>query len=231
MESRHKRYIDGLRKPDPKNSKAGICEMNYFASNKLLEGVVKVEFNSLYPNLFVKLYRDGTLDRFGIEIPDEKLVEKVEYFLNHRFRIRAWGEADYQNYKIWINSMYNKELRGVALDLFDIYHQYMTQYYNDIKELNRNRWLYTDIDMMYLSASSVDDIVVPRVDTSYKFPYTKTKVEFLYIERLMRYVEYSEGVDFKTKGYYSKYKPDDVISLMKSAIRNQKLTSIIGEEA
>lgn len=211
----NEKYTNNLIIPDRLSMKGGVCRINEDTKGILIEEVTKVEFNSLYPNLLVRLHEEGVLKRLGISI-DPHVVHTVGFFLKNRYAIKSNIE-EYNKYRTWVNSIYIKDVKDQAYQLFDVYYQYTNQYYNDIQDLNKYTWLYTDTDVMYFAGR---DVVIPDIE----LPRTEDIVELLYIEGKKKYIEYTNG--FKVKGYPSRHQPNDIISMMRQKIRERKLDSI-----
>lgn len=214
----HEKYTNNIVASDPKRMSGGVCRINEHTKGMLIEEVTKVEFNSLYANLLVRLYREGIIKRVDPSIYiDPRTIDKVEYFLKNRVLIKA-NVDNYIEYKTWINSLYVKEFsRNVVMQLFDIYYQYISQYCNDIQSLNKYTWLHTDTDQMLFAG---EEPVIPDIG----LPYSTEPIGMIYIEREKKYVEYTN--DIKVKGYGRHHQPSDIISMMKQKIRERKLDSI-----
>lgn len=202
----------------------GYVNLNEDVKNLLIENVYEVSFNSLYASLLINLYNDGILDKFQIEVKKE-IIDKVEYFLNNRTLLKY--TIEYQNYKVWINSLYNNELRECAGLLINLYGQYMTMYYEDILKENKYNWLYIDTDVMYFTAS--DDNKLPIIPDLFsdKIMVNYDKVQLIAFQGKKRYVQYKGG-EIILKGL-RKNRHHDIVSIMKTKIRERRIDEVLND--
>jgi hypothetical protein len=129
---------------------SGIIEINNEITFKIIEDLKEVSFNSLYAHLLIKFYDAGIFERNGINI-DSGIIESVNRYFFIRKNMNSFTKDEYTDIKIWVNSIYNSELREYTPMIFELYRQYMRQFWDDFIEDNQFVWLYVDTDCAFVS--------------------------------------------------------------------------------
>lgn len=209
-----KKYTDNIL-VDNSILRGGICLLNTDIKNILIEDVYEYNFNGLYNNLFINFYKNGMLDHLNIDID---IYNRVLYFIENKEELKMNDYNKYVAYRVWCNKLYIKELQKHTHILFEMYHQYMEMYYDEV--IKNNNWLYIDTDSIFLT----NDIKLD--DIGFKIDIIKTNHSFSMFLEKKRYVLYETPSDYKIKGI-SALKSNDIISLIKSKIRDRKIDSII----
>lgn len=204
---------------------SGIIEINQEFSFKLIEDLQEVSFNSLYAHLLVKFYNAGIFEKNGIKIK-KSIINKVNKFFFLRKNLKITQNSDYINMKAWVNSIYNNELRDYTPMIFELYRQYMRQFWDDFIEENKFGWLYVDTDIAFVSG---DVILCPKsldLIESIGVPFYLTHHEFFYLEGIKKYV-IADSNNITIKGH--RFQPDEVVGIMKSKMRNKKIDSLLND--
>lgn len=114
--------------------RGGVCRINKDIKGKIIEDPIKIEFNNLFPNLFLYFYENGTFSKFNIIIPKEH-IDRIK---NYKENKRSLTEYDRLYEKRWVNNyIVNTEYKDIILSLF---YQYMGALFDDIK------YYYIDTD-------------------------------------------------------------------------------------
>ncbi len=139
---------------------SGILEINQEFSFKLIEDLQEVSFNSLYAHLLVKFYDAGIFEKNGIKIK-KSIINKVNKWFLIRNNLKASNNSDYINMKAWVNSIYNNELRDYTPMIFELYRQYMRQFWScGFLSYNVNQ------ETLMISPFSVSDTVPETVPST-----------------------------------------------------------------
>lgn len=170
------RYLNRLESPE--SWRGGYCMLNEEIKGRVVEDVIEISFNSLYPNLLLYLYDNGILDKFGIKVPDD-IITKLT---------KIYRDGTQSQNKLWINSLWTKELRPITFRMFDLFYQYMSMFYTDIIANIPYNWLYIDTDVMFIVG---DDELFRKMMRDVPFPVCGCKVDvrpFVFFEAKKRYV-------------------------------------------
>ncbi len=207
------KYLDRL--VYPVYYRGGYCALNEQMRGVVVEGVIEVSFNSLYPRLFLYLYDNGIFDKFDINIKNKKDdISKLRYYYDNNL----WREN-----KLWINSIWSNGFRDITPQSFDLFSQYMSMFYGDIIANIPYDWLYIDTDSMFIVG---DEGMVHNMMRSVWFPFgfELGKVPFIFIDARKRYIK----SDLLPRGFSGKDKrKDEILDIMKPHIRNRKLDDIL----
>lgn len=213
------RYLENIGLDDSGITRAsGIIEINNEITFKIIEDLQEVSFNSLYAHLLIKFYDAGIFDRNGINI-DSGIIESVNRYFFIRKNMNSFTKDEYTDIKIWVNSIYSNELREYTPMIFELYRQYMRQFWDDFIEDNQFSWLYVDTDCAFVSGLKSLDLV-----SSIDIPFDLTHHEFFYLEAAKKYIIADSG-NIKIKGH--RFKPEEVIGIMKSKLRNKKIDLLL----
>jgi hypothetical protein len=194
---------------DPfKHIKKNILYVNDEYKKILLDDLIKVDINSLYPNILIGLFNVGLIDKKW-----EKDINKTEWFLKNRSKLKLGNNSDYLKYKIHTNSLYNKI--GTPLVV-----EYLHLFYSDLIEKYKNDIIYIDVDLIILK----DGVNIDRDLNLMNFNFSKSKVDNFYFTGKKRYVIYSEGL-LEHRGFTINKK--DLLQDIKSEIRNKRLNKIL----
>ncbi len=186
-----------------------ILWLNSDCKDILLEDLVRIDFNNLYPNIIVGLYNEGLIDTKW-----ESDINQLKLFLEN---IEKWKkmstDVDHLVYKIGrthANLLYGK----IKSSLID---EYLHLVYTDLIEKYRDDIVYIDVDMI-ICKSDIDISTIPSIR------YEVSKLEYFYIESLKKYIIFANG-QLETKGH-SKFTNKDLLQLVKSEIRQRRLNKI-----
>jgi hypothetical protein len=186
-----------------------ILWLNSDCKDILLEDLVRIDFNNLYPNIIVGLYNEGLIDTKW-----ESDINQLKLFLEN---IEKWKkmstDVDHLVYKIGrthANLLYGK----IKSSLID---EYLHLVYTDLIEKYRDDIVYIDVDMI-ICKSDIDISTIPSIR------YEVSKLEYFYIESLKKYIIFANG-QLETKGH-SKFTNKDLLQLVKSEIRQHRLNKI-----
>lgn len=186
----------------------------------LLEDLVRIDFNNLYPNIILGLYNEGLIDKEW-----ESDIQKLKSFLENVDELKKKTKEfigkpydDLQNsilgsYKagrIHANNLYGK----IKSSLID---EYLHLVYNDLIEKFSDDIVYIDVDMI-ICKSDIDISTIPSNR------YEVSKLEYFYIESLKKYIIFSNG-QLETKGH-SKFTKEDLLQLVKGEIRQRRLNKL-----
>lgn len=210
-----KQYISQLPKEtnhsDWKFSVVGknILWLNPNCKDILLEDLVRIDFNNLYPNIIVGLYNEGLIDKEW-----ESDINQLKLFLEN---IEKWKKMStdvdhlvYKTGRTHANLLYGK----IKSSLID---EYLHLVYTDLIEKYRNDIVYIDVDMI-ICKRDIDITTIPSIR------YEVSKLEYFYIESLKKYIIFANG-QLETKGH-SKFTNKDLLQLVKSEIRQRRLNKI-----
>ena len=119
--------------------------------NIYIENGFKIEFNSLYPNLIIKLWESGEINfniyEFGILysflVKNYTKVKKLD--VNENIKV-LWRKIINYTYGILININYSP----IKCDYIFLVTSYMFNFYNDLRVKYNDLLLYIDTDVMYL---------------------------------------------------------------------------------
>jgi len=196
---------------DPfKHIKKNILYVNDEYKKILLDDLIKVDINSLYPNILIGLFNVGLIDKKW-----EKDINKTEWFLKNRSKLKLGNNSDYLKYKIHTNSLYNKI--GTPLVV-----EYLHLFYSDLIEKYKNDIIYIDVDMIILKEGASIDSDLEMMNFDFHF----SPIDEFYIENKKRYFIYSEG-ELTYKGFRPGLKRDMLLREIKSEIRNKRLNKIL----
>lgn len=211
------KYLDRL--VNPTEWRGGVCILNEEVRGKVVEGVVEISFNSLYPRLLLYLYDNGILEKFKIKVPDE-IITKLTYI---------YKEGTQSHNKIWINSLWTRELRPITFSMFELFYQYMSMFYEDIIANIPYNWLYIDTDVLYIVG---DEEMFRKMMKDVPFHVCGCRVDykpFVFFEAKKKYVIVDSALKLKDKGFSSRntLRKDEIVSMMKTSIRNKRLDDIL----
>ena len=211
------KYLDRL--VPPLNMRGGYCELNEEIKGRVVEDVIEISFNSLYPNLLLYLYDNGILDKFDIKVPDD-IITKLT---------KIYRDGTQSQNKLWINSLWTKELRPITFRMFELFYQYMSMFYTDIIANIPYNWLYIDTDVMFIVG---DNELFRKMMKDVPFPVCGCRVEvrpFIFFEAKKKYVVADSSMVLKEKGFSSRnpLRKEEIVSIMKTHIRNRRLDDIL----
>jgi hypothetical protein len=196
---------------DPfKHIKKNILYVNDEYKKILLDDLIKVDINSLYPNILIGLFNVGLIDKKW-----EKDINKTEWFLKNRSKLKLGDQNDYLKYKININSLYSKIRTPLVVE-------YLHLFYSDLIEKYKNDIIYIDVDLIILK----DGVNIDKDLELMNFNFSKSKVDNFYFTNKKRYVIYSEGV-LEHRGFKDDINKKNLLQDIKSEIRNKRLNKIL----
>lgn len=219
-----KGYIDQLPKDLKFDTfefiKKNIIYLNEECKNILLEDLVRIDFNNLYPNIILGLYNEGLIDtKWESDIKQLKLfLENIKELKRKTKEFIGKPYDDLQNsilqsYKagrIHANGLYDKIKSPLVVE-------YLHLVYTDLIEKYGDDIVYIDCDMI-ICKRDIDITTIPSNR------YEMSKVEYFYIENLKRYILFYNG-QLETKGH-SRFTKEDLLQLVKSEIRQRRLNKL-----
>ena len=220
-----KGYIEQLPKEtthsDWKFSIVGknIHWLNPNCKDILLEDLVRIDFNNLYPNIIVGLYNEGLIDKEWendirqlksfLDNVDE-LKKKTKEFIGKPYDdLQNSILGSYKAGRIHANSLYGKIKSPLVVE-------YLHLVYTDIIEKYGDDIVYIDCDMIICKR----DIDISNIPTKSEM----SKLEYFYIESLKKYILFYNG-QLETKGH-SKFTKEDLLQLVKGEIRQRRLNKL-----
>ena len=215
------KYLDNIRLDGSLTGTGPLLEINQEFSFKLIEDLQEVSFNSLYAHLLVKFYDAGIFEKNGIKIK-KGIINKVNEWFFIRNNLKVSNNSDYINMKAWVNSLYNNELREYTPMIFELYRQYMRQFWDDFIEENQFGWLYVDTDIAFVSGGVKSLDLIESIGV----PFHLTHHVFFYLEGIKKYV-IADSNNITIKGH--RFQPDEVVGIMKSKMRNKKIDSLLND--
>lgn len=213
------KYLENLVLSSRLIKGSAVIEVNDEFKEKIIEDLQEISFLSLYSHLLIKFYNAGIFEKNGIFISEEIINKVNEYFFirkNNKF------SEDYSIMKLWLNNIYRNELKDYTPMIFELYGKYMNRFWIDFISENEHSWLYVDTDCAFISGSikSLDLI------RSINIPFEVANHEFFYIEAPKKVVIMTSN-NINVKGH--RFKPDEVISIMKCKQREKKLNILLND--
>jgi hypothetical protein len=191
--------------------KRNIHYLNKDCKDILLEDLIKIDFNSLYPNIILGLYNEGLIDTKW-----DSDMKKLKSFLENIVELKKKSQPPYPedplSYKlgrIHANELYGKIRSPLVVEyLHLIYSDIIKEYSEDI--------VYIDVDMIICKG----DIDISKIPVKSEV----SKIEYFYIENQVKYITFANG-QLETRGH-SKFTNDDLLQLIKREIRTRRLNKL-----
>jgi hypothetical protein len=218
-----KQYIDKLPKDLKFDTfefiKKNILYLNEDCKNVLIEDLIRIDFNNLYPNIILGLYNEGLIDTKW-----ESDIKQLKSFLENVDELKRTTKeligkpyddlqdsilSSYKSGRIHANGLYGKIKSPLVVE-------YLHLIYTDIIEKYKNDIVYIDVDMIICKK----DIDISNIPAKSEM----SKLEYFYIENKKRYILFYNG-QLETKGH-SKFTNMDLLQLVKSEIRTRRLNKI-----
>lgn len=218
-----KGYIDQLPKDLKFDTfefiKKNILYLNEDCKDILLEDLIRIDFNNLYPNIILGLYNEGLIDtkwksdmeqlKSFLENVDE-LKRKAKEFIGKPYDdLQDSILKSYKTGRIHANGLYAKIKSPLVAE-------YLHLVYTDIIEKYKDDIVYIDVDMIICKK----DIDISNIPAKSEI----SKLEYFYIESIKKYILFYNG-QLETKGH-SKFTNKDLLKLIKSEIRTRRLNKI-----
>jgi hypothetical protein len=218
-----KQYIDKLPKDLKFDTfefiKKNILYLNEDCKNVLIEDLIRIDFNNLYPNIILGLYNEGLIDTKW-----ESDIKQLKSFLENVDELKRTTKeligkpyddlqdsilSSYKSGRIHANGLYGKIKSPLVVE-------YLHLIYTDIIEKYKDDIVYIDVDMIICKK----DIDISNIPAKSEM----SKLEYFYIENKNRYILFYNG-QLETKGH-SKFTNMDLLQLVKSEIRTRRLNKI-----
>ena len=218
-----KQYIDKLPKDLKFDTfefiKKNILYLNEDCKNVLIEDLIRIDFNNLYPNIILGLYNEGLIDTKW-----ESDIKQLKSFLENVDELKRTTKeligkpyddlqdsilSSYKSGRIHANGLYGKIKSPLVVE-------YLHLIYTDIIEKYKDDIVYIDVDMIICKK----DIDISNIPAKSEM----SKLEYFYIENKKRYILFYNG-QLETKGH-SKFTNMDLLQLVKSEIRTRRLNKI-----
>jgi len=220
------KYLSKLVKPS--RMRGGITMLNEQITGMVIENITEISFIKLYPNLLLHLYDNNILSKFNIEVPIEVITKLKHLFDN--------GLEHIQENKIWINSLWVKELKPIVYEMFELFHQYMEMLYKDVINLIPYNWLYIDTDTLFFVDDKKGSVTNKFIKGLYThIPYDFERRNLAFFEAKKRYIIADNNNVLKQKGFPTlpgketrlTKRHDEIVTIMKSHIRDIQLSQIL----
>lgn len=210
-----KEYIDKLPKDLKFDTfefiKKNILYLNEDCKDILLEGLIRIDFNNLYPNIILGLYNEGLIDtKWKNDIKQlESFLENIDELKKKSLSPYPEDPLSYKLGRIHANELYGKIKSSLVVE-------YLHLIYTDIIEKYKDDIVYIDVDMIICKK----DIDISNIPAKSEM----SKLEYFYIENKKRYILFYNG-QLETKGH-SKFTKGDLLQLVKSEIRTRRLNKL-----
>lgn len=207
---------------------SGFIWINEDFRNKIFLNCKKLEWNSLYPNIIIKLYEEKIIPLEDYEARD------LKYYLENKSELRKTDPDMYNVFKIQSNSLYGKIVnRGYKFG--SLITQYTKLYYTELIQNNPNIF-YIDVDVIYYTGE-IDYFDLLDLGVEYNI----SVVDSFIFSAKKRYIEITDTIT-KVIGYLRRndlssdknieiegqlYSVDDLISQMKGLLREQQINSVM----
>lgn len=210
-----KGYIDQLPKDLKFDTfefiKKNILYLNEDCKDILLEDLIRIDFNNLYPNIILGLYNEGLIDtKWKSDMEQLKsFLENVDELKKKSLSPYPEDPLSYKAGRTHANALYAKIKSPLVVE-------YLHLIYTDLIEKYKDDIVYIDVDMIICKK----DIDISKIPAKSEM----SKVEYFYIESLKKYIIFANG-QLETKGH-SKFTKGDLLQLVKSEIRQRRLNKI-----
>jgi hypothetical protein len=191
-----------------------ILNLPDISRGMLYENITKINFISLYTCIQIGLFNEGLIDEKW-----KSDIDKVKWFLENRGDLKLFSANEYNEWKIFTNSLYVK-IRSPYVT------EYMDMFYTDLIEKYGDLIVYNDVDDLYLK---IDKVSFQSKEWITELKYFKHDVEFInyfYAEELKKYIEQEESGQINTKGFRDENKKQNLLSIIKREIRRRKLDNL-----
>jgi len=184
-----------------------------------LKNVMKLNFNSLYPNIICGLVESELHEtaKESVKKSLEGFKENFEYFDSNKGILKLNDPQKYQELKTNINSFYGKLGFLSSTDMAPNYPgfviEYLRHYYDDLLKRNQNV-LYIDTDTIFY-AGEIDLL-------GFNIPYDVESIDYIMFSEKKRYVMLKDEI--VTRGYHKN--AQEAISILKRYIRNDKIEDL-----
>ena len=191
------------------------CWLNPDKNNILLKDITKIDFNSLYPNLIVKLFDAGY-----IPTSEAKSIEHIRYVIENR----PGNKQLWLDNREFVNSYFGKVHRREPI-VTHLVTNYMNLFFNSLLNEFIDSIVYIDIDCIF-TTNRVDEIIEKVKELNLSFD--SDTIDYFYIRSKKRYIYMDECNTLQVKGFSkSDYiLRDKIVSDITSMIREDKLESI-----
>jgi len=167
--------------------------------------------NSLYPNILIGLFKEGLIDNKW-----EKDINKSEWFLKNRNKLKISNPDEYLKWKYHTNSLYGRIKTPLVVE-------YLHYVYGDLIDKYKDNIIYIHSDMIMLK----NDKSTIKDDLRFmNFSFDESVVENFYFSSKARYMIYSEGI-LLHKGYRDDINRKELLQNIKEEIRNKRLDKIL----
>ena len=188
-----------------------IHYLNPNCKNILLEDLIRIDFNNLYPSIILGLYNEGLIDtNFDSD------MKKLKSFLENIEELKKKSQPPYPedplSYKL--GRIHSNELYGKIKSPLVV--EYLLFIYSDIIKECSEDIVYIDVDMIICKK----DIDISKIPAKSEV----SKIEYFYIENLKKYITFANG-QLETRGH-SKFTNEDLLQLIKREIRNRRLNKL-----
>lgn len=189
-----------------------IFYLNQECKDILLEDLIRIDFNNLYPNIILGLYNEGLIDtKWKNDIKQlESFLENIDELKKKSLSPYPEDPLSYRLGRIHANELYGKIKSPLVVEYLDLI-------YTDLIEKYRDDIVYIDVDMI-ICKNNIDISTIPSIRYEY------SKLEYFYIESLRKYILFYNG-QLETKGH-SRFSKVDLLQLVKSEIRQRRLNKI-----
>lgn len=199
----------------------------------IIDGVIRIDFNSLYANLLIMFYDNKILEKFNIEIDTED-INKIKYYQSNRGFIKQNNIEEYHKLKYEINMIFStRSSDNNYFYLRSLINQYTKLFYTDFVNDNSYSCLYIDTDCIFVADKFENVKSLDKMKVTYEY----VNMQLFSYSRMKRWIAFSNDEDgyteIKKYGYnnpYKQYNCEEVISQMKNILRNKKLEKLLKED-
>lgn len=188
-----------------------IHYLNPNCKNILLEDLIRIDFNNLYPSIILGLYNEGLIDTKWYSD-----MKKLKSFLENIEELKKKSQPPYPedplSYKL--GRIHSNEIYGKIKSPLVV--EYLHLIYSDIIKECSEDIVYIDVDMIICKG----DIDISKIPAKSEV----SKIEYFYIENLKKYITFANG-QLETRGH-SKFTNEDLLQLIKREIRNRRLNKL-----
>lgn len=191
-----------------------ICNLPDIYRGNLYENVTKINFISLYSYIQIGLFNEGLIDEKW-----KKDIDKVKWFLENRGDLKLFSANEYNEWKIFTNSLYTKIRSPYVVE-------YMDMFYTDLIEKYGDLIIYNDVDDLYLKIDKASFQSKEWITEIKDFKHDVEFINYFYAEELKRYIEQEESGTINVKGYRDETKKENLLNLIKREVRRRKLDNL-----
>ena len=212
-------YVKRLKELDNPKFQSFIVDKKicYLPDNNrgiLYENITRIDFNSLYTNIQIGLFKEGLISKEWKED-----IERVQWFLKNRKELKSLPSSEYEKWKIFSNSLYMKIKSPYVVEYVDMFYTDLIEKYGDLI-------IYNDVDDLYLKIDKVSFQSKEWITELKDFKYDVEFINYLYLEDRKKYIEQEESGQINTKGFRDENVKQNLLNIIKREVRRRKLENL-----